>query len=160
MLSNNKIKSVVLRHFRSLGHKPLCTEYQLTDSIADVVSVNRNNYLYEIEIKRSLQDLRNDFNKSKHLIYSKNNNPRSLVPNYFYFCVTSEIYEKAKGIILHNGNPRYGLLVVDEKFPYKLSVAKKARLLTSEKLKDSTIMDIYRRLCNEVITFWEKESLK
>jgi hypothetical protein len=62
-------------------------------------------YLTEIEVKISYSDLKADakktkaYGKLKHDFYSgKNKSKYVLVPNYFYYCITEEMYDDGKSL--------------------------------------------------------------
>jgi hypothetical protein len=87
----------------------------------DFAEITKTDYFVEYEIKTSLADLKADFKKYKHERFAKmefsnvkhgiwgNFSPLLQIPNRFYYVVTKELEEKAKGII-----PDYsGLLVLD-----------------------------------------------
>lgn len=83
---------------------------------ADVLGMSKK-VVYEIEIKKSISDLRADFSGKphKHFVYgnAENFDARSragYVPNYFYFFLDQEIADKAAKII-DEKMPRAGLVV-------------------------------------------------
>lgn len=61
---------------------------------ADLLGVNKSGQVTEVEIKRSLSDLRADFKKHHH------HDDDSIT--YFYYCVPESIVDKAKAAILVN----------------------------------------------------------
>lgn len=85
---------------------------------ADVIGMN-GSMCIEVEIKKSVSDLRADFKNKpqKHYVYAhaEEFDGRSLsgyVPNYFYFFVPLALEEKAREII-NEKMPKAGLAVVD-----------------------------------------------
>jgi hypothetical protein len=80
---------------------------------ADVLGMNTSMCI-EVEIKKSISDLRAEFREKthKHLIYGRGDTVRSsYAPNYFYFMVPGDISAKAKEI-LDEKFPRAGLAAV------------------------------------------------
>ena len=100
---------------------------------SDYLAQTRSGYWYEVEIKISLADFKNDFGKAeKHRVLAYGyNRPR---PHYFSYCVPQSLVEKVEGLV-----PSYaGLYAVDEygqlilvKAPPKLHTEK----YTDEQLK-------------------------
>ena len=70
---------------------------------ADILSVTKERYLVETEVKVSLSDLRRDGNKRNHQHYKRGDG--TLPVAYFYFAVPKDIANKA-------------CLVCDELYPY------------------------------------------
>jgi hypothetical protein len=56
---------------------------------ADMISITRNDYLYEYEIKTTASDFKADFKKPKHRAF-KNPNISRRVPNYFIYVALIE----------------------------------------------------------------------
>ena len=78
---------------------------------ADILGVN-SSYSIEVEVKCTLADLKNDFKKTKHILY-QGNAPGTFVPNFFYVMVPVDLEEKAL-VVLDEKGPKYGLLVFEE----------------------------------------------
>ncbi len=81
---------------------------------ADFVDINRNGYMTEVEIKRSFEDFKKDFNKSH-----SHDDERVY---YFYYCVPEAIYDKV-------------IEFLDEKYESKPNYLKPAVLYYDEKLE-------------------------
>jgi hypothetical protein len=62
---------------------------------ADMLIVSKTGYISEIEIKRSIADLRNDFTK-------KNHTHSSQLINKFYYAVPEKLVEKTKLLLLEH----------------------------------------------------------
>jgi len=82
---------------------------------ADVLAMN-DKELLEVEIKISKSDFKNDFKKSKHLIYNNDEAAfseieKSFIPNRMYYAVPCELVEWAKEQL--TTHPQYGLISVD-----------------------------------------------
>lgn len=113
------------------------------------VAFIKDEMLYEIEIKVSIQDFKKDFLKEKHEKYSLND---SWTPNYFYFLVPEFLRDKAFEI-LRNSN--YGLLVYkDANVEPNLRIihAKKSVQLAKAKVDGNIKMEIIRRMGMELIS--------
>lgn len=80
---------------------------------ADFISINRSGYMTEVEIKRSFEDFKKDFNKSH-----SHDDERVY---YFYYCVPEVIYDKV-------------IEFLDEKYESKPNYLKPAVLYYDEKL--------------------------
>lgn len=92
----------------------ICTEcFLMNNCIADVVGATDEN-IYEIEIKRSMQDLKRDFEtkEHKHDVYSMKYRAETILPNYFFFLVPSLLADQAREF-LQTKNPKYGLLAFE-----------------------------------------------
>lgn len=73
---------------------------------SDYFCINKEGYSFEIEVKISKADFRNDIKKEKHKLFEQNLNKR-LIPNRFYYAVP-------KGLIEEKDVPKYaGLIIVD-----------------------------------------------
>jgi hypothetical protein len=73
---------------------------------SDYFCVNRDGYSFEVEVKISKADFKNDFKKEKHKLFLDKETSR-LTPNRFYYAVP-------KGLITEADLPPYaGLIIVD-----------------------------------------------
>lgn len=66
---------------------------------SDLVAIRKSGFLDEIEIKRTLADFRADFKKADYHGARKKHSMLAngeLLPNYFYFYTTDELYEQIK----------------------------------------------------------------
>lgn len=72
---------------------------------ADLLVVDKDNFLTEVEVKVSLSDLRRDRSKTKHRWFSCGETTPRLPRRYFYFAVPKEIANKVH-------------LICDEKYLY------------------------------------------
>ena len=90
---------------------PIAVEVRLSSNIADVCGINELGRLVEVEVKRSISDLRNDNHKwGKHtqIRRLKEEAKKSgkvpeeadyFVPSRFYFAVPKELEPKAKEVV-------------------------------------------------------------
>ena len=126
--------------------------------IADILAVNKNKFLYEVEIKTSRADLNSELRAIKNV---KNNNAsyenkikkhraylskniKTGVPSMFYFAVPLSLKEIAlKGI----EDTPYGLIVLGKR--HVLCIAKRATKLHKHKISDYRKEKILSRLCYE-----------
>lgn len=73
---------------------------------SDYFCVNKDGYSFEIEVKISKRDFKNDFKKEKHKLFVEKDGKR-LMPNRFYYAVP-------EGIITENDLPPYaGLMIIN-----------------------------------------------
>ncbi|HBY20085.1 MAG TPA: hypothetical protein DEG71_03595 [Clostridiales bacterium] len=113
-ITSGLIKSCLFSHYRykrQMHH--LCSEVGTYN--ADFLVVNKLAYMYEFEIKISMSDLRNDKKKRKHFRYInistlKYGYQKYFIPNYFYYVVPEDMYDKAEEYILQNC-PHYGIVI-------------------------------------------------
>jgi hypothetical protein len=167
----NKIQAALLNYYTfERGAYLACTElYTILNSIGDIVVIN-GNLVIEVEIKISINDLKNELkkgrevyewddkcpaNKVTHRIVTKHslmNNNVYTSPNKYYFCVPKymllETIEFATKL-----NPKYGVLVFNEdsnRITKCITVKKKAYLLHSEDNTDKYSKKMIDRLCNDL----------
>lgn len=84
---------------------------------ADAIGVNEKKMI-EVEIKTSIEDLKNDFRKPKHRQYFHAPEQFSIdmtsnnrwVPTHFYFAVPPELVDDAKALIESKGYAPYGVI--------------------------------------------------
>ena len=123
-MNSNFIKMCLLCYFKYKRGMICATEVSSGgDSISDVTAMIRDKKLsYEIEVKISIDDLRQEFKKYKHEVIYKcinnewNHNFKSIYPcfsNYFYFCVPENILDNAIEIIKEKNIPYYGIMKVN-----------------------------------------------
>ncbi len=110
-INANKIKTGLFYYYRT-KKQHFCCATECGDFNADFITINPDNELIEVEIKISLNDLKNDFNKRKHTKYKENN--LTFVPTYFYYCVPEGLVDKCKKILKENNLENYGILVFRE----------------------------------------------
>lgn len=72
---------------------------------SDIIGATANSKkLIEVEVKVSLQDLKNDFKKHKHYMYFKHGDEESNVnqwtPTHFYFMVPTELVEDCRKLLI------------------------------------------------------------
>lgn len=73
---------------------------------SDYFCVNKQDYSFEVEVKISKADFKNDFKKDKHKLFAEKDTKR-LIPNRFYYAVP-------KGLINESDVPEYaGLITVE-----------------------------------------------
>lgn len=76
---------------------------------ADLIAISKSGQVTEVEIKRSLADLRAD--------YKKGHRHDADCITYFYYCVPEQLVEKAKTIILENEQKTKSVPVTDSDCP-------------------------------------------
>jgi hypothetical protein len=131
--------------------------------IADILLIK--NRSHEIEIKISLSDLKKDIEKRKHHFIKIGLSHT----DYFSFCVTRELKDKAIEII-NQLNPKYGLLIAHDIKYYRhgdnishfIHIEKKAGLLKkNERITDQIIKDrIIARLASALSVLYSEKYIK
>jgi hypothetical protein len=145
----------------------VCTEVGRWN--ADVLALGPK-YSIEVEVKKTLSDLRADFRgkRAKHYTYlnAAEDKWTREVPNYLYYIVPEALAEKALPIV-EKSNPKYGLLVVPtnslghetSSLGYgagkNIIVAKKATRLHDKVPQDSTFWTAIRRLSSELVGLYQ-----
>jgi hypothetical protein len=145
----------------------VCTEVGRWN--ADVLGIGPK-YSIEVEIKKSISDLRNDFKnkRNKHHFYAQGGGFQRTcaVPNYLYFLVPEVLREKAE-VVLQDQNPKYGLLWVPtfsfdretQSLGYaagkNLQSAKRATRLHDNPPAGSVIQNAMRRLSSELVGLYQ-----
>jgi len=98
---------------------------------ADMLVVSKAGYIAEIEIKRSLADLRNDFTKKTHTHSSQ-------LINKFYYAVPEKLVDKTKALLVEH-NRIAGIISYSEKKKINVVVEapnlKKRKITSEERLK-------------------------
>ena len=157
-MDEKEIKTKLLHYWRfEKNYLWIATEAGRFD--ADVLASDGKNNLIECEVKVSKQDLRKEFKKKKHFIYS---NPtrwfNNFLPTKFYFAIPYELKNLCFEL---TENTPYGILGV-KKTPIALNrnmsyvvLAKKAQNLSSfqEKLHRKVLL----RMGSELVRLRLKE---
>ena len=130
--SEKKIQNILKKYFLSESTK----KYEITNLFvygweSDYLAITKSMVAYEVEIKVSKEDFKNDFKnkQDKHLLFEDGNMigrfPKgSSMPNYFYYAVP-------EGLISPEEVPDYaGLLYVQ---PWGITFVKQPKKLTDEK---------------------------
>lgn len=113
-------------------------KYLFSDWEIDVLSINKNDYLTEYEVKVSRSDFKADFKKKKWQWYEKR--IETMISNYFY-------YTCPEGMILENEIPDFaGLIYATSE---GLEFIKKAPLLHKKKYDRLRILAKFCRVMSE-----------
>jgi len=136
------LKAAVASYWRYERQCPLIAfegTCKVTGELADVLAVTKSGQLIETEIKLSINDFRQDRQKSKHRHFSRG--VHNLATAYFYFAVPKEIANRV-GLLCGNLYPYAGVLgsygALDGRDIY---VYRAAKLLSSRKL---TLLELGR----------------
>ena len=137
---------------------------------ADVLGIGPK-YSIEVEVKKSISDLRADFRnkRTKHYFYADAGAGKWTreVPNYLYFMVPETLREKALAIVTE-ANTRYGLLWVPtlsfsqetNSLGYSagknVQVGKKALRLHDKVPGDACVWTGIRRLSSELVGLYQR----
>jgi hypothetical protein len=145
----------------------VCTEVGRWN--ADVLGIGPK-YSIELEVKKSISDLRADFKnkRSKHWHYAQPHASGSYIepPNYLYYLVPEVLRDKAL-VVLESQNPKYGLLWVPalglseetNSLGYgvgkNVQVGKKAQRLHSNPPSDVIVRGAMKRLSSELVGLYQ-----
>src|SRR5574344_2438022 len=166
-VNSDMIKVVVASYYRFQRlYIYTTTEFEQMD-----ICACNEKYLTEIEVKISYSDLKADskktkaYGKLKHDFYSgKNKSKYVLVPNYFYYCITYELYSDGKSVkYIEEHYPNYGIMWIrDWREPI---IIKKPTMLNKNKVGQNILNDILKRVSSENIGLRKrlynlKESIK
>ena len=157
-INSDMIKVVVASYYRFQRlYIYTATEYEHMD-----ICTCNGKYLTEIEVKISYSDLKADskktkvYGKLKHDFYSgKCQSKYVLVPNYFYYAITEELYNDGKSVkwILDNFS-NYGIILVkDWREPI---IMKRPTMLNKSKVGPKVLEDILKRISSENICLRKK----
>lgn len=131
-MNSTEIKAALLYYFRYkrnfIAAPEIKTEYL---GISDMLALDKSGKAWDIEIKISIQDLKNDFKKVKHRYYKDWNKDYLIIPNYFYFCIPIELLEHKYIKELKEMN-YFGIITYNQKSIYlnkKIYIHRKAPLI-------------------------------
>lgn len=150
-MNSYQLKGALLNYFyqRNMISATECTIYL---SRADILASNGKK-IYEVEIKTNVSDFMQDFKKVKHHYMKKNNIIIKYHPNYFYFGIEDNLYEK-----IENQIPDYAGVIIIENFD-KCYIIKRAKLLHKEfNFKDHE--EIIKRNSYEIVKFYKEKYKK
>src|SRR5574344_191561 len=158
IINSDMMKIVLASYYRyTLRYLYTCTEFEQMD-----ICACNGKYLTEIEAKISYSDLKADskktkaYGKLKHDFYSgKNKSKYVLVPNYFYYCITEEMYDDGKSVKWIKENyPNYGIMwVKDWREPI---ITKRPTMLNKNKVGSKILESILKRISSENIGLRKK----
>jgi len=141
LTSKDIIKSLRLRF---INHKYIINNAYIFEWESDFFSVSESGYVYEIEIKVTRGDFKDDFNKtSKHMLLSESKDTKNNIkrPNKFF-------YAAPKGLLNTIEIPEYAGLIEVESIS-ELKITKEAPFLHRENslnlLKDVLLDKFYYR---------------
>ena len=87
---------------------------------ADLIGISRSGQVTEVEIKRSIADLRAD--------YKKDHRHDADCVTYFFYCVPEKLVEKAKSVILECEQKRYVVPITEKDCPALLYYNEKGQI--------------------------------
>lgn len=122
---------------------------------ADIVAVNKSNYLYEGEVKISISDLKADFKKKKFTNEKKHSQWLKDIRRHYYI-IPKDILEEAKPIVEQTDS---GLLYVSETRTGSLSIFTAIEAKTNklaQKQTDDRILKISRLIA---FRYWNQYSI-
>lgn len=120
--TERSVIEVLNRHFMS-SPKYVLNNLYVYNWESDFLAITKSWYVYEVEVKISVSDFKNDFSKTekhKQLLYGKSKNK----PNYFYYAVPEKMIDikdvpSYAGLIYVRGKQMY----IVKKAPKILSTA-------------------------------------
>lgn len=119
---------------------------------ADLVILSKSNLATEVEIKVSLQDLKNDFKKSKWKSYKKSGNTINPIFSKMFFAIPETLYEKSKNIIPAN----IGIITITEE-EHKVKIIRKAKMNPKKvKWPDELKIKLLRLGCLRILGLKQK----
>lgn len=157
-MNSNYIKTSILCWLRFAKQvSVIATEVGVYNS--DVLYSHKDK-LFEIEVKTSLADFKEDFKKPKHEDYKKTSN--SWAPNFFIFAVPPELVAKTLPLI---ENGPYGMISISPAFnennvlvawEKRVTVIKRPKALHSRNCNDLVKQKIVHRLASELCGMRQK----
>ncbi len=125
-MKSTEIKTKILHYYR-FHRKFIHIATEIGPFHSDVLVSNKKEII-ECEVKTCLPDLKNEFNKKKHLFYSRLIN-LDYIPNKFFFALPENLIEHAKPLIK---NYPYGIIKVSDEIlrlrkPAYCSIIKNAK---------------------------------
>ena len=155
-----------LRGFRRMYL--LATEVKYNHCRSDVLAVD-NKAIVEFEVKVSKADFLKDFDKHlvlgyrkwktsvpKHAMYNGKvaSEKKYFVPHFFYFVVPADLVKVVKEKC--KDYPKYGIILWDPSYKYRVGIIKSAKPLTNEPANKSVVQKILRRATNELVSLRAK----
>lgn len=152
--TEKKAQDVLRKNFLSESTK----KYEITNLYvygweSDYLVITRSNVVYEIEIKISKSDFKNDFKhkEDKHLLFEGGNrlgkfSKKGGMPNYFYYAVPN-------GLIAPEEVPEYAGLIYLQ--PWGATIVKEGKKLTDEKF-DSDKMRLTDKFYYNMLS-WQRK---
>lgn len=130
--TERSILEVLNRHFMA-SPKYVLNNLYVFDWESDYLAITKSWYTYEIEVKISVSDFKNDFSKTekhKKLLYGNTKNK----PNYFYYAVPEKLIEandvpSYAGLIYIRGKQMYIVKAAPKLLSTKLDLSKYGQLL-------------------------------
>jgi hypothetical protein len=142
-----------------LRYKKQC-EYVVSEyNKCDVIGIDKDT-IYELEVKTTIADLKNELKKPKHKIYDSKS--RKFKPTYFYIVIPEELVEKAEVWIREN-LPHAGLMSYKPstfkryKINTNIKVKKRAKKLNSKKFTDKQMAALIKRIVSSMLQTKIKE---
>lgn len=87
---------------------------------ADLIGISKSGQVTEVEIKRSISDLRAD--------YKKDHRHDAPCVTYFYYCVPESLVEQSKNVILENEQKRYAVPITEKDCPALLYFSEEGQI--------------------------------
>ena len=118
---------------------------------SDCLGINEKKMI-EVEIKTTMQDIKNDFKKHKHDVYRQKfkNGYTQWMPTHFYFAVPRDLVEQTKELLKKKGAEKYGVIDADT-----FSVIKRANWIHKNEPSSKVKHNLALRMGSELLRFHE-----
>jgi len=128
----------ISRHWLLKKNHPIVVENcrWANDFEADVVTVNKNDYVTEFEIKISRSDFKADFKKKDKKHYFLANGGSYTSPNYFYFVTPPGLLKD------FNVPEKYGWITINS--DGDITVEKTAKIIHKQKVKSEFVVKMLK----------------
>lgn len=144
-MNSGVMKARILKYLRfDRQMHMVCTEVGMFSS--DVGAITKSNQLLEIEVKCTLADFKADKLKEKHSMYLNESKEKFFKPHFFYYAVPSDLINKVALLI----NPKYGLIKVNETYPY-IVLVKKPALLRKSPVNEEETRKFIMRMASDLV---------
>ncbi len=148
-IEDRAMKYEALKWLR-LQQRCLYLSTEVGGNSADCLGINEKKMI-EVEVKKTLGDLRADFKKHKHYEYRNSlDATRRWTPNIFYFLVPSELVEPCRELLVQHKCDKYGII----SFP-NMVVMKRASRLHDRLPDNQSKLTTALRMGSELLRLWE-----
>lgn len=117
---------------------------------ADCLGINEKKMI-EVEIKVTIEDLKNDFKKHKHYRWSHELlSYNQWDPTHFYFAVPARLIEGCQALLIKHGNENYGIINTDE-----MKIVRRAQWIHKNEPNSKVKFTLALRMGSELLRFHE-----
>jgi len=136
-MTSDQIKAVIASYWRYIRQCPVialeinCNLHPWSGETADILTVDKNRFLIETEVKVTLSDLRRDAKKNKHKNFLVGHS--MCVARYFYFAVPRDIANDVR-LVCDDLFPYAGILATNGLDEYEVEIYRHPKPLASKRL--------------------------